>query len=133
MLDTVVTDIYTRVVGLIETQYPGLAIVLENQSFDWNSPPDRYVEVDVEFMAGDQVGLSSAARTRYRGALVVVSTCRAGLGTLEDVARLAWLGGEVAYMRVGQAQFEAPKLLSVSAPVGWNSKSVAVPFHVDPT
>jgi hypothetical protein len=122
-------------VGLIHpeflAQFPDLPIVYDNQPFERNAQPEKFVEVSIVFDDSSQVFLGSDPLTRVQGTVEVLYICRAGLGSREALAVLDWFSQLLKYRVVGRLQLRHPKVSPGDSVPGWYSPSLAVGFHVD--
>jgi hypothetical protein len=122
-------------VGMIHpaftTQFPDLPIVWDNQPFDRNAQPERFVEVSVEFLDAAQVALGLNPKTRVNGTVCVTYVCRSGLGAREALAVLDWFSTFLKYRVLGSLQLREPRVNPGDAIPGWYTPTLHVPFHVD--
>lgn len=89
--------------------YPAIAIVHDNSPFDWNSPPPEFVQFEVKFIDGNQVGMAADPKTRYTGFVYVTTFARSGTGSQRTLAILDFFADLLKFAYVGPVQFHEPK------------------------
>lgn len=116
--------------------YPTVPIVTDNAPFDWNAPPERFVEFEVRHYAGAQIGLSASPRTRLRGFVYVSVNCRAGMGSKPALELLDWFIAALEYKIVAASgvriSLQEADPTGVEVLKGWYSERLRVSFHADP-
>lgn len=125
--------IVTAVSGPFEAAFPGVAIVYNNGPFDWNNPPAEFVEFEVEFYAGKQIGMSSTPKTRLSGYVYVSARKRDGTGHRTALQTLDWFSATLGYAILGRIQFQAPDPDGTATPPGWYIERLKIAFFADPT
>lgn len=94
---------------LFQAAYPSIPIVFDNSPFDWNKTPDLFVEVELEFFGGSQVGISSNPKRRVSGYLYFTVYARAGTGTRESLRMVDWFNDAMKFSTIGGCQWEVPE------------------------
>lgn len=112
--------------------FPDYTIVYDNGPFDWNNPPDTFVEVQTEFYDGEQVNLGISPRRRVSGYLYVTVRTRAGKGSRHVLQVLDWFSETLKFAHVGPAQLQAPQPDGNHPVPGWYIEDLKVPFKSDP-
>lgn len=130
------TAIRDAVVGYLNplyvAAYPSIPIVYDNGPFDWNNPPETFVEVELEFYGGEQVGMAASPRRRISGYLYVCVRTREGRGSREALQLIDWFSNTLKFARVGTVVFREPEPEPSDGPPGWYFLHVKVPFLSDP-
>lgn len=132
MYDQIRRDITQIVVPAFSQQYPDFSLVCENEPFNWDNPPQRFVEFEVEFQHGSQVGASANPKTRYAGYVYICVHVREGVGSTGANEVLAWFAQTLGYRRAGLAQLGSPIPDGNSKPSGWYLLDLKVPFYSSP-
>lgn len=114
-----------------QAAFPGIACVFDNQAFNWNDPPDRFVQFEIQFMDGDQIGASSSPRTRFKGFVYVTANARLGLGSKVTLQELEWFADALKYQSPGPVRLQAPRPTGSAEVKGWYSESLKVDFYAD--
>jgi hypothetical protein len=125
--------IVARVVTDYVAAFPDVPLITENSPFDYNNPPDTFVELEVEFDTGAQMGMGINPKTRYRGCVYVTVTTREGKGSRLMLTILDWMGAQLGYYQTLRLFLQAPEPRSSNAPPGWNSRAMKVEFYANPT
>lgn len=113
--------------------YPTIPIVYDNAAFDRNSPPDSWVDYEIDFHGGDQIGMEQNPRTRVSGFVYVTVWARAGAGSRAPLAILDWFAAKLGYTAQGEARLQAPEPSGNKAPKGWFAATLKIYFYADPT
>lgn len=118
------------------TMHPDVPIVFNNGPFNWNSPPELSMHVEVEFNHGHRISLGGSLKTRILG--MVYATARTapqkGHRVCLNLLTPITVGlSEIAlsapgYRIVTQAVIPA----GVSDVPGLYGEAVKVAFHADP-
>jgi hypothetical protein len=133
MQATVRDSIVTAVNAVYPAAYPAVPIVYDNAPFDWNNPPERFVEFEIKFYDGQQIGAAAAPKTRLAGMVYVSVYSRMGTGSRVSLQALDWFQGLLEYSRAGAAQFQGWKPDGTSERKDWFISQGKVPFYADPT
>jgi hypothetical protein len=134
MYDVVRKDIVAFVDADFRADNPSLQLVHDNAPFDWNNPPERFVEFEIGFYDAEQVSLGAQPRTRERGWVYVTAYGRAGTGTNELLAALGWFREKLKYANVAGTQFEVARPVGTGTPKrGWFTQGLKVEFTTAPT
>lgn len=124
-------------VGAVNADYvlafPGVPIVYDNAAFDRNSPPPLWVEYEIMFAGGDQVGMSFVPRTRVHGFVYVTVWSRAGAGSKVNLSMLDWFSTQLAYRSFSGVQLQAAEPVGGGQPAGWFSEQIKLYFYTAPT
>lgn len=130
-------EVRDTIIGLINTAYPGafpgVPIVYDNTPFDWNKPPPRFVEVEVAFYGGRQIGISDNPKTRLSGYVYISAFLRYGLGSKSSLQVLDWFTAQLEYARPGRIQFQACEPDGTRDRNGYFVECLKLPFFADPT
>lgn len=125
------------VVPSFNVAYPAVKLVTDNAPFDWNAPPERFVEFEIKTYSGSQIGMQVDPRTRYRGFIYVTVYCRTGLGSKPALELLDWFTATLAYQIVSvtgmRLTLEEPDPGQSQNSKGWYTESLKVSFYADPT
>lgn len=134
MYDTVRKAIVSFVDADFRAAHPDLKLVHDNGPFDWNNPPERFVEFEVEFYDAEQVGVAVNPRTRERGWVYVTAYGRSGTGTNELLSALSWFREKLGYATLTGVQFEVVRPVGTGAPKrGWFTQGLKVEFTTNPS
>lgn len=129
-------NIRASVIGAVNAAYvaayPLVPIVYDNAAFDRNSPPAMWVEFEIKFAGGDQVGMSLIPRTRVHGFVYVSVWAREGTGSKASLQMLDWFAGQVGYASVGGVFLQAPEPVSGKGPPGWYLEQSKFYFYTAP-
>lgn len=131
MYDQIVGSIYAKAKPAFDLAYPSLTLVLENQPFDWDNPPEFFVTLEVKFYSGEQIGMSEAPKTRSSGYVYVCVYVKPGLGSLSALAVLGFFANLLGYSSAGTVRFRAPEVDEPSKARGWSIQELKVPFYSD--
>ena len=115
-----------------EAAFPGVAVVYDNAPFNFDSPPDFYVEFEVKFYGGQQIGMSAAPRTRVSGFVYVTATARRGTGVKRVQQALDWFASNLEYKSFGGVLLQAAEPDGDGGNQAWYTESVKVGFYKDP-
>jgi hypothetical protein len=123
------------IIGLIHPaftlQHPDLPIAYDNQAFDRDAQPEKFVDLTIDFLEAEQANLGINPRTRIRGVVSITYVCRRGLGARDALATLDWFSSLLKYRSLGSIQMQAPKALPGDTVPGWYSPMLHVPFYAD--
>lgn len=125
-------DIITAVKAPFEAAFPGIALVFDNAPFDWNSPPDRYICVEVEMHHGRTIGMRAEPKTRLSGFVYVEAHSRAGLGSKWGLQVHDWITDTLQYKRKGLAQIQHAEPDGSTPAKGFYIQSLKLYFYADP-
>jgi len=131
MFSEIVSSIYGLVDPGFEVANPGVILVLENQPFDWDNPPQRFVEFEVKLYSGHQIGMSNKPGTRLSGYVYACAYAKLGTGTLDSLRALEWIADLLKYRSVSGVQFQAPEVTDSKPFKGWQTTDLKVAFHSD--
>jgi hypothetical protein len=130
--DTLVSLVYSDFLDA----FPGVPLVTDNAPFDWNSPPEKFVEFEVRNYGGMQIGASATPRTRYRGYAYITAYCRIGLGSRPALELLDWFNAALAYKTAAvpglRLHLEEPDPAGSQSLKGWYTEQLKVSFYADP-
>lgn len=112
--------------------YPTIPIVYDNAPFDRNNPPATWVEYEVRFEDGAQVGLAQAPLTRLHGFVYVTVWAKEGAGSKQSLALLDWFSSQLKYKSVGGVNLQAPSPGGDGSPKGWYTCMLKFYWHSDP-
>lgn len=117
----------------LSAQFPSLVLVFDNQPFDWGSPPETFLHLEVEDGEDAQASLALVnPRTRVHGAVQATYYCREGLGTRGCLATLGWLAGHLRYRYAAGVQFQNTRLAPSGDPVdGWYRRDLTLSYYAD--
>jgi hypothetical protein len=128
----IATAIKTRVYADFVAAYPNVPIVFDNDPFDWNAPPVQFVQFEVEFEDGAQIGISPAPKTRKRGCAYVTVLTREGAGNLTALDITDWFADKLGYYQTIRLHLQAPQPQVARAPTGWRHDALRVGWYADP-
>lgn len=117
---------------LFKAAYPTIPVVYDNGPFDWNSPPQTFVEVETKFYAGEQVNMSANPKRRLMGYVYVCVRTRRGIGTREATQIIDWFSETLKFARVGTVTLEAPEPDEPAETQAWYLQDLKVAFKSDP-
>lgn len=113
--------------------FPSLVIVFDNAPFDWSAPPPQFVEFEIKFLGGDQIGMAQQPRTRLSGYVYVSVLTREGKGSRSALLVLDWFSAQLGYASAGAVRLQAPEPAGTSEPKGWFIEKLKIAFFADPT
>lgn len=113
--------------------YPTVALVTDNEPFDWNAPPEHYVEMEIEFQGGRQIAIERNPRTRIHGHVYVTACTRAGNGASGVLNQLGWFSTALGFQRIGPVILDAPEPTGSAKVGGFYQQGLKVYFYADPT
>lgn len=129
-------EVRDAIVGAVDTPFraafPNVPVIYDNGPFNYNNPPDEYVECEVVFYAGQQVGMSSTPQTRLRGYAYISVHRRAGLGVRASLGVLDWFSASLGYANLGRLQMQAPDPDGNATPPGWHVEKLKIGFTANP-
>ena len=114
------------------TAFPAVPIVYPNAPFDWNTLPEQFTEVEIEFQGGSQVGMAWAPKRRVAGCVYVHAYRRAGTGVKGALDVVTWFSDTLKFQHLGPAQLQAPEPDGNSQLRGFHIEHLKVPFCSDP-
>lgn len=123
--------IVTLVDAAFKAAYPTIPVVYANAPFDWNNPPERFVEFEIAFYDGRQIGVAANPKTRTHGFVYVTVHARRGLGTKRCLEILGWFAGALGYQNAGAVHLQAPQPVGMNENDEWYSEEFKVPFYAD--
>lgn len=112
--------------------YPNVPLVVDNAPFDRNFPPPMWVEYEIKWAGGDQVGMSASPVTRTHGWLYVTVWAREGTGSKQSLLIVDWFNNRLKYGAVGGVNLQAPQPESVPTRTGWYLEQLKLNFYSDP-
>lgn len=112
--------------------YPSLPIAYPNAPFDWGQLPEQFVEVDIEFQGGGQVGMAAVPKRRVSGHVYVSVHRRIGTGTKAALGVIDWFSNKLKFAHVGAVQLEAPEPDGNEKLKGFHIEHLKVCFYSDP-
>lgn len=115
------------------TAYPNVRLVFDNEPFDWDNLPERFVLFEVEFYDGNQIGMAAAPRTRYAGMVYVSAQARVGLGSKICLQHGDWFGQRLKYRSLGPIRLQAPVPAGSDTFKGYYYEDLKIPFYADET
>lgn len=118
---------------LFASAHPLTPILYDNAPFDWNDPPPSFVQFEIEFTGGDQVGISVNPKTRLNGLVRVCVSAKNGRGTKTSYALLDWFGTTLAYQKIGFANFQSPEPEGSNDSGGYHHQHLKLYFYSDPS
>jgi hypothetical protein len=136
MLEAIRDAIVGYVAPAFSSAHPSLSLVVDNSPFDWNSPPDRFVEMEVVFHDAAQIGPSASPRSRVRGTVYVCCHSRVGTGVKAGLALLDWFESTLAYRAIFGTgvviQMREANPVGANSLKGWYHQEMKVYFYADP-
>lgn len=124
--------IVTALEAPFKAAFPAHGLVFDNGPFDWDNPPENFTHVEVEFQAGNQIGMASRPKTRVRGHVYVAAHVRRGAGSNTALDASNWIGNALEYKTIGRARLQEAKPEGTKEPPGWYVVELKVPFYADP-
>lgn len=112
--------------------YPGVPLVVDNAPFDRNSPPPMWVEYEIKWGGGNQVGMSANPKTRIHGWIYVTVWVKENTGSKVALAVVDWFNSQLAYAAVPGVHLQAPEPESPTPPTGWYMEQLKLYFYSDP-
>lgn len=135
-LDDIRAALIEHVKAPFEAAFPGVPLVFDNAPFDWGNPPERFVEVELEFYGGSQIGMNVAPRTRSHGYAYFTVHTREGFGSKWTLQALGWLLKRTEYAVLAgsgfRVVFKEADPEGSSSTKGWYSQTGKVMFRADP-
>lgn len=111
---------------------PGVQVVYDNGPFDYNNPPDTYLELSIEISDGQQMSaVGENPPTRYYGTVYATVTCREGTGVRNAMSILDSVIALLKYQSLPGCQLLAPRPTAQATSRGWYSMGVKFPLHAD--
>ncbi len=128
-------DIETSLIGFIEddftAQFPLVPMAWGNQPFDYNAPPDVYVQAMVIIPNTEQLAVNSQLDRHYGNLHFTVIT-KLGLGTLTANLVADWLYKAYRHESIDGIEIRGAKMAGEGAAHdGWEIK-LLVPFVTSP-
>ncbi len=112
--------------------YPTIPVVFDNGPFDWNDPPDNFVEIDIEFLAGHQIGAAWVPKTRVNGCVYIAAYSRVGTGTRIALGVIDWFSQALEYKTFSRIHMQAADPQGKTNGKGWYIEQLKVAFYADP-
>jgi hypothetical protein len=113
--------------------YPTVPIVYDNAPFDRNKPPPLWVEFEVKFVDGNQIGMAWAPKTRTHGFVYVTIYAKEGTGSKAALLMLDWFSTKLGYHSVGGVNLQAPSPVGDGSPKGWYTEQMKLYWWHDPS
>jgi len=112
--------------------YPDIPIVYDNQPFDRNNPPERWVEYEIKFNGANQIGMAMNPKSRIHGFVYVTVWSKEGAGS-KTSARLAdWFTQKLQYASSNGVLLQAAEPVPDKPPVGWYIDQLKLYFYANP-
>ncbi len=111
---------------------PGVELVHDNAPFDRNKIASPFVEFEIKFFDGRQVGVAAAPRTRLYGFVYVTAWVPAGTGNGIALDLTEWFETKLKYQHVGFANLQAPEPADSGAQGKWWMEQTKLFFYSDP-
>lgn len=127
--EQITVGVRTAVLTAFQTAHPGIDLVFENEPYDHNNLPDHFVELEVTFYDGEQVGMSSQPVTRLAGYVYATAYSKNGTGVLKGLRYLQTLAGILQYASISGARLQAPSIEPGPSFKGYDTCSLKVPFY----
>lgn len=112
--------------------YPAVSLVVDNAPFDRNHPPPLWVEYEIKWAGGEQIGMAQSPKTRIHGWLYVTVWAREGTGSKKSLSIVDWFNSQLKYGYISGVNLQAPQPESVTAPTGWYLEQIKLYFYSDP-
>lgn len=112
---------------------PGVPLVLTNDAFNWDAPPQKFVELEIEFQGASQIALEGSPRSRLKGHIYVNINVREGTGTKEANLLEAWFIDKLQYRTLGPAETQAVEPDGHDTTKGYYSRHLKSYFYADPS
>lgn len=129
-------DVRAALIGAIDASfasaYPGKKIVYDNTAFDRNNAPDVWVEFEVKFGGGHQIGMSATPKTRVWGFLYVTVWTKDGAGWKQGDVIADWFATQLKYGSFGGVNLQAPEPVDEKGPTGWHLSAIKLYFYTGP-
>lgn len=130
--DSIRQTLVTHVKVPFETAFPDVKVFYDNAPFDLDNPAEHYVEFEVKFYGGQQIGASATPRTRVSGFVYVTAISRKGLGPAKCLQILDWFASHLEYQTPGGVQLQAAEPDGGGSNKDWYTESIKVAFYKDP-
>ena len=111
--------------------YPTIPLVTDNEPFNWDSPPEAFVEFEVELLHGAQIGMSSRPKTRISGYVYISVKVREGTGAALAAELRSWFSSTLEYQSTDLVRLQAAARDGSSRSRGWYFLDLKVPFYAD--
>lgn len=115
------------------TQFPGILLLYPNAPADLNQPGPLWAELDVVFTVAKMPFINRQA-TRQHGYVEVIGKAQEGTGQLGVARILDWAAGRFGFISLGigtgNIEFNEPEGFNPSAPKGWYTRGVRIPFSI---
>lgn len=125
-------SLITLVKAPFNTAYPGVPLVTDNMPFDRNKPPPQWVEFEIKWAGGSQVGMAARPKTRLHGWLYVTVWVKENTGSKTALTAVDWFNTQLGYAEVPGVHLQAPQPESVVPPKGWYAEQLKLYFYSDP-
>jgi hypothetical protein len=133
MREEVRQQITSLVYPSFDVDFPGVAMVTENEPFVWNAPPSEFVEFIVAFHHASQIGSSAIPKTRLSGYVYVCVRVAVGTGVSRANGLSDWFADKLGYKQVNRISLKAPEPDGSTEQAGYYLVDLKVPFHADAT
>lgn len=121
------------VAGAFEAAYPNVPIEYPNKdAVDRNSPPPLWVEFEIKWADGEQVGMAANPKTRFHGFLYVTVWARRGDGTKVSAEVIDWFINQLKYASPTGVCMQAPEPSTPTPPNGWYLEQLKLYFYSAP-
>ncbi len=122
---------------IMDTIPVGEVVVIGNDPFDWNSPPEVFHSVKISFQGAGQIGMAADPKTRDYGYLRLRTHIRQGLGAKPATTALDWFRDSLAFkIFVGAGlRITLEALVPEGDPVevrGWCMHDASLFFRIHP-
>lgn len=111
--------------------FPGVPVVYDNDPFDWGNPPERFVNVVIEFQGGAQIGMSSSPKTRVHGHAYICVYTREGLGAKVSAQIQKHFHDTFKYRTIGASHLQEPEPMGSDRRRGFYIEDLKVSFYAD--
>lgn len=125
------------IVTAVDAAVPnGMVVTIDNDPFNWATPPEVFNHVRVEFVDASQIGMAAAPKTRDSGYVRLRTHIRAGQGSRPATEAMDWLRGALEFQILGapgaRVTFEALQPEGSDDLKGWCMHDSRLFFRVHP-
>lgn len=92
-----------------------------------------WVEFNIAFAGGNQVGMAFAPKTRVHGFVYVSVWCREGAGWKKASLMRDWFAAQLQYKAAGGVNLQAAEPVGGKGPTGWDVQELKLYFYANPT
>lgn len=120
------------IVTFITSNFTDIPVFWENTlEVDLDEVDDRFLRVEIDFNAGEQISIEFSPQDRTYGIVVLTVMTKEGLGTRATLAVQDTLKQLLRHQTLSGVVLRTPVPGDKQVKGGWEARELLVPFHFD--